>query len=131
VGAVFVVDERRRAYHNGGSMSESKNTVHTKGLHIAREIARASSRWPTSYAYLSDQARRASSSVVLNFAEGRGRASRKERERFFTIARGSVCETQACIELACTLDLVDAGWSRALVSECIHVSRALVKWGAR
>ena len=113
------------------NMSKSKNTVSMKSLHIVREIARASSTWPLGYAYLSDQAKRASSSVVLNFAEGRGRATRKERERFFTIARGSVCETQACIELACTLDLVDAKWSGALVSDCIHVSRALSKWGAR
>ncbi|MBI2091385.1 MAG: four helix bundle protein [Deltaproteobacteria bacterium] len=37
-------------------------------------------RWPY---YLSDQFKRATSSVVLNIAEGNGRLSPKERRRFF------------------------------------------------
>jgi four helix bundle protein len=40
------------------------------------------------------------SSVALNLAEGRGKASVKEQRRFFRIAMGSVREAQAILQLA-------------------------------
>ena len=49
--------------------------------------------------FLRNQALRASSSVVLNLAEGRGRESVKEQRRFFVIAQGSLKETQSILEL--------------------------------
>ena len=49
---------------------------------------------------LRNQLDRASSSIALNLAEGRGRFSRKEQKRFFTIAYGSMRECQAILDLA-------------------------------
>ena len=46
-----------------------------------------------------DQPERASLSIVLNLAEGSGKAGAKERKRFFQIAMGSLRETQALLEL--------------------------------
>jgi four helix bundle protein len=107
------------------------SVVHTKGLHIVRETARLSSMWPSEFSYLSDQVRRASSSIVLNFGEGSGRSSRKDRERFFAMARGSAREAQACIDVAHALGLVDDARHRELVEACVHVSLALRRFGAR
>jgi four helix bundle protein len=53
--------------------------------------------------YLKDQWLRASSSIVLNIAEGYGKPTRKDRSKFFSIALGSLRECQA------VLDLSDAG----------------------
>ncbi|MBX7139004.1 MAG: four helix bundle protein, partial [Oligoflexia bacterium] len=50
---------------------------------------------------------RASSSIVLNLAEGAGRATRADQNRFFSIAFGSLRECQAI------LDLHDSGNSPA------------------
>ena len=48
---------------------------------------------------LRDQLKRASSSVVLNLAEGRGKRTKADRERFFTMAFGSIREMQAIADL--------------------------------
>ncbi len=50
--------------------------------------------------YLPDQLLRSSSSIALNLAEGNGRASKKDQLRFFTIAMGSLRESQAALDLA-------------------------------
>lgn len=46
-----------------------------------------------------DQLDRASTSIVLNLAEGNGKRSRPERCRFFDIARGSTVECAACLDV--------------------------------
>ena len=48
---------------------------------------------------LQDQLKRASSSIALNLAEGYGKRSRKDRERFFSIAFGSIRECQSIADL--------------------------------
>jgi four helix bundle protein len=48
---------------------------------------------------LADQWRRASTSVVLNLAEGVTRKGSKEFRRFADIARGSLHEVEAIIDL--------------------------------
>lgn len=46
-----------------------------------------------------DQLDRASTSVVLNIAEGNGKRSHPDRCRYFDIARGSVLESAACLDV--------------------------------
>jgi four helix bundle protein len=46
-----------------------------------------------------DQLDRASTSVVLNLAEGNGKRSHPDRCRFFDIARGSGVECAACLDV--------------------------------
>lgn len=48
---------------------------------------------------LTDQIRRASTSVVLNITEGCSRKSESERKRYFEIARGSVIELDSCFDM--------------------------------
>jgi four helix bundle protein len=59
-------------------------------------------------ANLRDQLRRASSSVVLNTAEGFGSASRGVKRRHYEIARGSAMECVAILDLAVALGLESA-----------------------
>jgi len=54
---------------------------------------------PRGNAYIEDQIKRALSSAILNLAEGNGRKSIKERNRFFDIALASISETSAAIEI--------------------------------
>ncbi len=49
---------------------------------------------------LQDQIRRAAVSVPSNLAEGNGRLSDKDSNRFFMIANGSLCEVSTQLEIA-------------------------------
>ena len=49
--------------------------------------------------YLCDQLARASFSIVLNIAEGSGKSSNNDRKNYFTIARGSVFECVAVLDI--------------------------------
>ena len=49
--------------------------------------------------FLRDQLFRASSSVVLNLAEGSGKRTVEDQRRFYSIAFGSLRECQAIIEI--------------------------------
>lgn len=49
--------------------------------------------------HLKDQLLRAASSIVLNLAEGRGKSTKRDQVRFFSIALGSLRECQAILEL--------------------------------
>ena len=62
---------------------------------------------PELSANLRDQLLRASSSVVLNSAEGFGSASRGVKRRHYEIARGSAMECVAILDLAVALGLQD------------------------
>lgn len=48
---------------------------------------------------LTDQIRRASTSVVLNISEGSSRKSKTERNRFYEMARSSVIEIDTCCDI--------------------------------
>jgi len=59
---------------------------------------------------LTDQIRRASTSVILNITEGCSRKSEIERKRYFEISRGSVIELDSCFDIIIEseyLNLVD------------------------
>jgi four helix bundle protein len=56
--------------------------------------------------YLADQLRRAATSIPLNIAEGAGEFSRRDKARFYRIARRSAAECAAVIDICVRLQLV-------------------------
>ena len=57
---------------------------------------------------LTNQMRRASSSISANIAEGFGRKSVRERSQFYRIAYGSLLETKNFVYLSRRLNYIDA-----------------------
>ena len=55
-----------------------------------------------------DQLDRASTSIVLNLAEGNGKRSHADRCRYFDIARGSVVACAACLDVLVVKKRIDA-----------------------
>jgi four helix bundle protein len=49
--------------------------------------------------YIKDQWKRASLSILLNLAEGTGRMSVQDKKHYYTMARGSVFECAAILDL--------------------------------
>ena len=56
--------------------------------------------------YIMDQWKRASLSILFNLAEGTGRMSEEDKRHFLTIARGSVYESVAILNLLKDLQLI-------------------------
>jgi four helix bundle protein len=49
--------------------------------------------------YIKDQLERATLSIVLNLAEGSGKPTKPEQRRFYSIALGSIRETEALLRI--------------------------------
>lgn len=62
--------------------------------------------------HIRDQWLRAAQSIALNIAEGNGKQSLKEKNRFFEIARGSALECAAIHDILISIDLTDAESNR-------------------
>ncbi len=75
------------------------------------------------------QIRRAALSVHLNIAEGASRKSEAERKRYFEIARGSVIEVDAALEIANQLNYlkeVDLNNLELLTVNCFKMLTGLL-----
>ncbi|MBL4846266.1 MAG: four helix bundle protein [Planctomycetes bacterium] len=72
-------------------------------LVIANDVVEAVAR---GRGYLADQLQRASTSVVLNIAEGAGEYSAKDKARFYRMAKRSATECAAILDVCQRLDLI-------------------------
>jgi four helix bundle protein len=62
---------------------------------------------PRGRSHLADQFTRASTSVVLNIAEGAGKLSKPDKRRYYLTARGSATESAALLDACLRLKLVE------------------------
>ncbi len=75
--------------------------------------------------HLADQLKRASLSIVLNIAEGTGKFSKADKRNFYTVARGSIYECVAILEVLEDLSIVAQG-ERVVMDELESVSKMLL-----
>jgi four helix bundle protein len=64
-------------------------------------------RFPKGKGFLADQFQRAATSRALNIAEGAGEFSKKDKGRFYRIARRSATECAAILDICTKLKLVE------------------------
>ncbi len=79
---------------------------------------------------LMTQIRRAAVSVHLNISEGSSRTSSAERKRYFEIARGSVIEIDAAIDVSVRLNYLsgfDPNPLNELMVRCFRILTGLMK----
>ena len=96
--------------------------------HVAVAFQAASARLiPKGHAVLRDQLERASLSAVLNLAEGAGRRSRRDKARFYTIARGSSMESAALIDVLVARQIASAEAAKEAKDLVVRVIQMLSK----
>ncbi len=76
--------------------------------------------------YIIDQWKRASLSILLNLAEGTGRASANDKKHFYTIARGSLFECVAILDLLCEMNLLENDFYSEMYSGYAEASKMLL-----
>lgn len=74
---------------------------------------------------LRDQICRAAMSVMSNIAEGFGRFSRRDFQRFIVIARSSNAEVRSQLYVALDLGYIDEATRATLSGQCIEIDRLL------
>jgi four helix bundle protein len=80
---------------------------------------------PRGHASLRDQLERASTSVVLNLSEGWGHSQARSKVHLYTIARGSLLESGAAIDLLRARGLADATDCEKARALCARVGQML------
>jgi four helix bundle protein len=111
---------------------EHQNLLVTQRAKIlVEEIYKLAMSFPAheKYAMIS-QIRRAALSVYLNIAEGCSRNSTKERTRFFEIARGSITEIDAVLDIAEVLGYlrhIDLAGAEKALPDCYKLLSLLIR----
>ncbi len=83
------------------SLNHQRLHVYTASLEFVVECYRLTTKLPNEEKFgMITQIRRAALSVHLNIAEGCSRKSETERKRFYEIARGSLIEIDAALDIA-------------------------------
>ncbi len=87
------------------NLGHTKLKAYTIARQFVKECYKVVLTFPNKERFiLSQQIKRASLSVYLNIAEGSSRKSETERNRYYEMARGSVIEVDAALDVAIDLN---------------------------
>ena len=96
-----------------------------KIVDLAREVI---DKLPSGYSFLADQLKRSATAIPLNFAEGCGKETKRDRRRFFVIARGSAYEVAAILDVGLRLGVISAGHREEGHRLCDSVAAMLTRF---
>ena len=82
---------------------------------------------PRGRSHLADQLTRASTSVVLNLAEGAGKLSKPDKRRYYLTARGSATESAALLDVCLRLKLLGEAEHRTGKAMVVRIVSMLIK----
>jgi four helix bundle protein len=111
-------------------LEHEKLSVYHKSLDLSSLVAVLTDSWPIGKHSLLDQLLRASTSVVLNIAEGAGEFSPREKARFYRMSRRSATECSAIMDVAVRHRAVtedQRSTARAIILEVVAMLTALIR----
>jgi four helix bundle protein len=77
------------------------------------------------YAFLNDQIRRSTSSILLNIAEGSGKWRKKDKSNFYRVSKGSAFESIAIIELFIIYELINEKDGKIIKNKLCNISKGI------
>src|SRR3954471_1283983 len=89
-------------------LDHERRDVYHVGLEFLVFANRVIEKLPRGRSHLADQFTRASTSIVLNLAEGAGKYSRLDKRRYYLTARGSATESAALLDICSRLQLLES-----------------------
>jgi len=111
-------------------LGHTKLDVYAVARQFVKECYAAVALFPFEERFiLSQQIKRAALSVYLNIAEGSSRKSQAERKRYYEIARGSVIEVDAALDVASDLNYCSQESLKSLgeaMSKCFKYLSGLI-----
>lgn len=113
-----------------GSVRSFRDLVaYERSREVVREVYRFTKEFPKVEQFaLTNQIRRAACSIALNIAEGYGIGTSQGTLRHLRIARGSLCEVRAGLDLATDLGFAHPGdHLLGLLEETARVLQGLIK----
>ena len=103
-----------------------KLDVWQRSITLASTIYRVTKQFPDNERFgLTNQLRRAACSISANIAEGSGRQSNKDFQRFLNIAYGSLLEVVSHLHIAKQQEFISDEDFHSLVTECETISKML------
>ena len=109
-------------------MKHDDTRIYQRSMRLI-EIARDTlNELPTGYAFLADQLRRASCSIALNFAEGCGKSTPRDRRRYFHSSRASAYEVAAIFDVAQRFGVIRTELQIEGKEACDHIAAMLTKF---
>ncbi len=105
--------------------SYQKLEVYKKAFFLNQSIYRLLKDNPKIPSYAKNQLGRASLSIVLNIAEGSAKFTQKDRRNFFVIARGSVFESAAMVDILHAANEISTELKSQLEERLEEISRML------
>jgi len=109
-------------------MLHTDTRIYQKSLELIRLSTRVIEGLPRGHAHLADQLRRAASSITLNFAEGAGKSSTRDRRRYFHSARGSANEVVAILDVATAFNVLDMNLHHEAADVANHLAAMLSRF---
>ncbi len=109
-------------------MNFQQTRIYNRSLELVSLSQEIISGLPKGHAFLADQLRRASTSIVLNFAEGHDKGTLTEQRRYFRIARGSAQEVAAIFDVAHRLGAIAPAHYEQGADLCDHIVRMLFRF---
>lgn len=111
------------------TLSHTNLDVYNYSYSLTLEVYRLTKELPESEKFnLISQLRRAALSVHLNIAEGSSRKSLPERKRYYEIARGSVIEIDAALDITVGLNYINKEKLTVLGKNIINTFKLLCGW---
>ena len=76
--------------------------------------------------YIVDQWKRASLSILTNLAEGTGRMTQEDKRHYYTMARGSLFECVALLDLLHDMEKIDEAFYKDIYDGYEQISKMLL-----
>ena len=99
--------------------------VYQQALAFADEVSTVTAGFPRASWYLAEQMNRAGISVALNIAESTGRVTNRDERRFLVIARGSVHECAALLDMCGRRQLLTDAQRAEMSEHLVTISKML------